>query len=219
MKPIIFSGEMVRAILDGRKTMTRRVIKPQPAKDYIFCYCNRPGGDWCTNKNPNKTWAMFRPQNWPEATTAFDQKYGHGDTLWVRETWSGNGYIDGKQLFIYKADLDECGRISSENLDEADIKWRPSIHMPKEACRLFLKITDLRIQRLRGITEEDALKEGCKVCKGGYVFPGTAYDKIGLCHGSPEMAFQVMWGELYPDGGINPWVVAIIFEIIKIPAN
>lgn len=156
MKPILFNAQMVRAILDGRKTQTRRIVKfpegmtgrlpPGGANDYLYY----PGG-------------IKRPM------------YHKGDMLWVRETWtSENG------AFYYRADfasdfLDPCETLSGGYPGDCAyhpgcegcargpqrIRWRPSIHMPKEAARLFLRVTDVRVERLQDITIDGAIAEGC----------------------------------------------------------
>lgn len=115
-KPILFSTEMVRAILEGRKTQTRRIKKS-----------DKP-------------------------------KYQKGDVLWVRETWAKiyDPIYKQKIGYIYK-----CGH--NKNNDVYDFKWKPSIHMPKEACRLFLEVVDVRLERLQDITEEDAIGEGIEI--------------------------------------------------------
>lgn len=143
VKPILFNTEMVRAILEGRKTVTRRVVKPQPAGDGSapVPLKTRPGY-WNSWGDDN----VYRPP------------YQPGDILWVRETWQtkrGGGYL-------YKADtigsfdlfMTPEGRVVNY------IPWRPSIHMPREAARIFLKVTGVRVERLRDITDQEAEKEG-----------------------------------------------------------
>ncbi|KNZ70293.1 hypothetical protein Tfer_0853 [Thermincola ferriacetica] len=204
MKPIIFKTDMVRAILDGRKTQTRRVVKinRQPItspEEHLEL-----SEEGVTYYSVNSMSGYYKPP------------YQPGDILWVRETWAGNGYIDGKQLFVYKADLDECGRIDSENLDEIDIKWRPAIHMPREAARLFLRVVDVRVERLQDITEEGAKAEG--------VVP---FKKDSECDcwsdGLYRTAFQYMWNEMYgwnPNSwDTNPWTWVIQFERVHGLAN
>lgn len=137
IKPILFNTEMVRAILEGRKTVTRRVIKPQP-KSPVVCSL----GVWqetipCAN-----------------GVRVFPPPYRPGDILYVRETWAFDTGDDGDEIgtgyFAYKAD----------DLHHPDCKWRPSIHMPKEAARIFLRVTDVRVERLQEITAEQAVQEG-----------------------------------------------------------
>jgi len=145
-RPILFSGSMVRAILEGRKTQTRRIIKPQPWRivgqdvygnvdDMIFWRFGEKREDWPT------------PNNCP---------YGQrGDRLWVRETWAKN--IQGCPNGVtYRADhLNPLGDGPAN-----PITWKPSIHMPRIASRITLEITTVRVEKLWSITEADALAEG-----------------------------------------------------------
>ena len=143
MKPILFNTKMVRAILDGRKTVTRRAVKPQPEARLVpvekDCYIYRGipcGLDGMTN---------FAP-------------YRSGDILYVRETWANLLYPDGHTRYVYKAtDTYPFGEKMV-----LQFRWHPSIHMPREAARISLQVTDVRVQRVQDITEEDARKEGCK---------------------------------------------------------
>lgn len=190
-RPILFSGEMVRAILDGRKTQTRRPIAPtQPRAD----------GLWPAGRDPLS-----------------DCPFGAiGDRLWVRETW-GRYFTDGVGMHtVYRAD----GEHEREWLDLG--RWRPSIHMPRWASRLTLRITHVRVERLQDISEEDARAEG--------VEPGDRLVRClqtvpcasggPSCCGSTVMAddyragFQRVWRSIYgaETWDANPWVWAISFE-------
>lgn len=142
MKPILFNTEMVQAILEGRKTVTRRIIKGLPQD--VKCI------GWLTDSGNAKSYG----------TVAFDvngnRKYFKlpyliGDILYVRET-----FVTHRNDVFYKADNEW---LKLKNLG-ISFKWKPSIHMPKEAARLFLRITDVRIERLQDITEEQAMQEG-----------------------------------------------------------
>ena len=138
-RPILFSGPMVRAILDGRKTMTRRVMKPQP-EDYPY----------------HHGLAVYR--------VAKKCTYGvPGDLLWVRETWASD--VDGCPAGLsYRADhLDPRGDGPANPM-----RWRPSIFMPRWASRLTLRITSIRVERVQDITEADARAEGFKDVAGKY---------------------------------------------------
>lgn len=148
-KPILFNTDMVRAILDGRKTVTRRVIKPYEhiPKDAVFGY------------------TAFTPEGHISARGGFtgekrEERYGEnfikmpylpGNILYVRETWGTYSVCEGIMPTIYyKADGNAPDKI----------KWKPSIHMPKEAARIFLRVTNVRVERLQDMTEEDAYEEG-----------------------------------------------------------
>ena len=146
IKPILFNTEMVRAILDGRKTCTRRLIKPQPDKKHIY-----PLG-FVTDSTEKKEVGCFGfAANEYGGSIQYVKppyRYAPGDILYVRETWkkAPNGYY-------YYEDW--------QRNDIADVtKWKPSIHMPKEAARIWLRVTDVRVERLQEITAESALTEG-----------------------------------------------------------
>lgn len=151
MKPILFNTEMVRAILDNRKTVTRRVVKPQPTEQ---------------EENPQKVtsgnWYFDIPDRHFGGVRAgvgpYRPPYKPGDILYVRETWAYPSGIEIKngaapQMYLYKADVFQPA---------AWDKWRPSIHMPRKAARIFLRVTDVRAERLQDITPEQIDAEGCK---------------------------------------------------------
>lgn len=135
-KPILFNTEMVKAILDGRKTVTRRPIKNNPEEctskvvNGICKICDDKGG-------------FYLPDDYIKARSP----YQVGDILYIRETWCK----PAAHIFWYKAD----SRVQN-------ILWRPSIHMPKEAARIFLRVTTVRVERLKDITEDDVVKEGAE---------------------------------------------------------
>ena len=187
MKPILFNTEMVRAVLDGKKTQTRRVIKPEPKTVYAqdnFNFLNIPG------KGP-----------------VWDHKiYQVGDILWVRETWAETWTPDSNDVgFVYKADgkppkFPYWGN-AKQSKDEV---WMPSIHMRKEAARLFLKVTNVRVNRLQDITEDEAMAEG--------VNPSCCPPYEHLSH---LLAFKDIWESIYNNWLDNPWVWVIEFEVVE----
>lgn len=222
MKPILFNTDMVRAILEGRKTVTRRVMKPQPwgtcpntggdheLEPDNFCggvatgfVCARCGQGVCP---PHMKYpvgeALFRPMCWP------------GDVLYVRETWAEMPYG-----YVYRAD-DE----SPEGWDNDD-RWRPSIHMPKEAARLFLRVKSVRAERLQDITEEQARAEGAiPLCIS--VDSEDTPDSERTWHevGPAIPDFIRIWDStIRPDDlflygwDANPWVWVIEFERCEKP--
>lgn len=147
MKPILFNTEMVRAILNGEKTQTRRIMKPQPmfynGRKYVF------KDDEC-------------PKKWEQCDNIIDTyRYQKDDILYVRETWS-EGWEKG--TYIYKAD----DKLADNPLFKYSTKliYKPSIHMPKEAARIFLKVTNVRIASLQDITDKEAKKEGANFKNG-----------------------------------------------------
>jgi hypothetical protein len=146
-KPIIFSSPMVRVILEGRKTQTRRVINPQPPSKP--CRCAYTPGGWSIESEPNEFGAIGCLCG--HKTTP---RYDVDDVLWVRETWAKKTE-SGETVYYYKADYTEV-----PGLTLGVQKWRPSIHMPRVAARLFLRVTDVRAERLQEITIRDARAEG-----------------------------------------------------------
>lgn len=156
MKPILFNTQMVQAILQGKKTCTRRIIKSK-SKDacgFTITYdCNNKFKDVYDH---DENGGIF---NSPQS------RYHIGDILYVRETWSTqyNGIDDdnGYGEYVYKAD-----GIKIDNSEGNCSRWKPSIHMPKEAVRIFLRVTDVRVEKLQDITDEGAKKEGSNLGVG-----------------------------------------------------
>jgi len=184
MKPILFNTEMVKAILDGRKTTTRRVIKPQPVK-FVEVSNGLLAGCRCDNLYPDYGGRLIKCP------------YEKGDILYVRETFCSA--YDGEAYFYF---ADKCtNREQKKLLDYDDVCWRPSIHMPKEAARIFLKVTEVRAERLQDITDDGAEKEGCNDAT------------------STAMGFPFVWDTTVKksdlskyDWAANPWVWVISFE-------
>lgn len=183
---MMFKGELVRAILDGRKTQTRRVVKADWIQSERAPLQTNPGRFhfWCSGEH--------------------DCPFGkHGDLIYVRETWmdlqgTGVEYIsDGKlQRYAYAADTPP-GSYGDECRKEYGLKWRPSIHMPKSAARILLEITGVRVERLQDISETDAIAEGIK----------RVDDPIG--------SFRSLWESTGGDWQANPWVWVIDFKRIE----
>ena len=144
MKPILFNTDMVRAILDGRKTVTRRVIKGQD-KNTMYAGSCLFGAGLFDNKTHQRV---------------IESPYKVGDVLYVRETWCDDRQFthdDTAGIYFYKAnEPDDLNNIIK-------VKWRPSIHMPKEAARIFLKVTSIKAALLKDMELEDFLKEGISV--------------------------------------------------------
>lgn len=186
MKPILFNTEMVQAILKGRKTVTRRKIDRDITN---FCDVDTDG---TLLDYQNCDGDFINPVNLC--------RYRKGDILWVRETWqllpSGFDEIPPEMNYIYKA---------TDELSDECTRWRPSIHMPKVAARMFLKVTDVRVERLQDITEDQAEKEGFYI---GYQSAPTSTFAT-----TARQAFMWVWNKIYSD--INPWVWVIEFERVE----
>ena len=207
MKPILFNTEMVKSILKGDKTVTRRVVKP------------RHGGTIQLAETLDGT----KLAEVCEDGLVRDLKppYKAGDILYVRETW--NHYLmDGetKEVYFYKA--------SPETVPPEFKQWRPSIHMPKKAARIFLKVTDVKVQRLQGMTEEDVFLEGagpiidaCEHMDFSVVPPEPCFN-VNPCKNCiidksyPELFGEMVWNPTVKEEKYkwesSPWVWVIKFE-------
>jgi len=142
-KPILFNTAMVRAILDGRKRHTRRIIKGLPLYEPYF------------EEDEGRGFLMDSEDGQFYALENFS-KIHPGDVLWVRETWQRLSDF-GEYRYEYRADYEDDDPL---RLDGMYITWRPSIHMPREAARIFLKVKDVRAERLQDMTPEDCANDG-----------------------------------------------------------
>lgn len=198
-RPILFSGGMVRAILDGRKTMTRRAVKPQFASDAEpaeMCAITPEG--WQTAGHSGRWWDSCSG-NSDEAVRC---PYGvPGDRLWVRETWAQNwNQLSDTQIdraYVYRAD----GEARAQD-NGCDLPWRPSIHMPRSASRITLEVTGVRVERLREISEADAIAEGVERPESG----------IPIC--SARQWFRVLWEQINKSWEPDTWVWVVEFRRI-----
>lgn len=203
IKPILFNSEMVRAILDGRKDATRRIVKGFIPDDAVWGY------------------TAFTPKGYISCRGTFADGYGEkffklpcepGDILYVRETWKKalNGY------YYYEA---------WQRNDIADVtKWKPSIRMPKEAARIWLKVTNVRVERLQEITDEQAKREGIQYdeCPTGFTWKQET--DMHNCYTTPIGAMQALWNSTIKKSDLdgygwdaNPWVWTIEFERCEKP--
>lgn len=190
MKPILFNTEMVKALLDGRKTVTRRIVKPQPENAHMIMDVAKDVAEFMCGKIENGYCIDFSEQR--------KLPYQPGDVLYVRETF---GWLSEENKYVYKASDFECVAIDG-------FKWSPSLHMPKEAARIFLRVTNVRVERLQEITEEQAVKEGCV---GLGVFDSTAWNAfIDLWNSTLKKDSDCTWMH-------NPWVWVIEFERCEKP--
>lgn len=200
-RPILFNGAMVRAILAGAKTQTRRAVKGA-ALDWLSKaqftpeYVASPGNDLCP--------------------------FGHpGDRLWVRETTEADhDTSDGVALSRYSADrAPVCYPAGTGGgFDGAIQHWRysresrPSIHMHRDTCRLVLEVAAVRVERLQAISEADVRAEGIEAHSDDGV---TYYGPSGHGDARPEMAFRDLWNSTGGDWDSNPWVWVIEFKRVE----
>ena len=196
IKPILFNTEMVRAMLDGRKTCTRRVVRFLPGENPQWTGYIRDG------------LMLYNGRNEPCIMKA---PYQPGDILYVRETWCGlpvneAGHMRGHTIYYYRAD----GELRPKGWRGT---WDPSIRMPKEAARIWLKVTDVRVERLQDITSEQIYREGTEV-EEPFVLNGE----------EKRYAFSVLWNSTIKKSDLdrygweaNPWVWVIEFERCEKP--
>lgn len=192
IKPILFNTEMVQAILDGRKTCTRRVAKNVPDHTHRIEPVYENGrfqfdcfySSYVAALDADADFCMpcFPP-------------YQQGDILYVRETWCKGSWMNEKERYYYKADDNDFHCV-----------WHPSIHMPKEAARIWLRVTDVRVERLQDMTDDDAEAEGC-------------FDYTSTALGFPDV-----WDSTIKKSDIgrcgwaaNPWVWVVEFERCEKP--
>lgn len=229
IKPILFNTEMVRAILDGRKTCTRRLVKPQPDEEHTF-----PLG-FVTDSTEKKEVGCFGfdINEYGGSIQYAKLPYQSGDTLYVRETvWQKTGHyldVDGETKAVW---CNEFKYVASDEKPETgwNYSWakRPSIHMPKEAARIWLKVTDVRVERLQEITEEQAQVEGTdpwdEVCYENNGWHPTLSDPDS--GGDPNMVdgFHKLWNSTIKKSDLdrygcdaNPYVWVISFERCEKP--
>lgn len=216
---------MIRAILEGRETQTRRIIKPQPDDD----------GLWDDDRYPRSLQSTLKGWNGSVDETGEGKewkcRYGAiGDVLWVRETWA---YLE----FLGPEDADYVYKASDNGMEWANNsegwRWRPSIFMPKEACRIRLKITDIRVERVQEITPGDACEEGVEYSnidkdafEGGELQADfTNYmwrddekseDYHFPTYANPVLSFRSLWHKINGAASWeqNVWIWVIQFEVI-----
>lgn len=245
IRPILFNTDMVRAILDGRKTVTRRIIKGFIPKDATWGY------------------SALTPNGSISCRGTFAVGYGEkffklpcqtGDILYVRETWSTKRSSKCVGNKTEKCPYESCENApgpclydeyiykATDNLESSDITWHPSIHMPKEAARIWLRVTDVRVERLQEITDEQAEKEGIRgYSKDGKLYKYAVSDNWWIdYHGkhrrlftgslwqdmprTAKEAFFYLWSSTLKKFDLdrygwdaNPWVWVIEFERCEKP--
>jgi hypothetical protein len=232
-KPILFSTPMVRAILDGRKTMTRRVCKDIAGYDFKWGLDREPYiGNYkvFTKTEPGKwDWVTLENQWLYDLQTAVDDSRTHllkcpyqpGDRLYVRETWYYESHMHEltagepdlpnglySHRYIYRASNPDY----PVNVGVGEHGWKPSIHMPKVAARIWLEVTNVRVERLQEIAADDAKAEG--VLQPGVIPSNTL---IRNTEGSiPRTNFKILWDSLNAKRGYgwdsDPWVWVVSFK-------
>lgn len=186
IKSILFNTEMVRAILDGRKTCTRRIVKDGIPDDAMWGY------------------TAFTPKGYISCRGVYADGYGEGffklpyqpeDILYVRETWGHPISLNSNKQYVFRAD-----KIAESGFKNDSHIWHPSIHMPKEAARIWLKVTDVRVERLQNMTDDDAEAEGC-------------FDYTSTALGFPDVWDSTIKKSDVDRYGwdVNPWVWVIEF--------
>jgi hypothetical protein len=214
-KPILFSTPMIQAILEGRKTQTRRIVKPQPKQELDFF-------GW--ELHPKKLQVAFGTGNKVDSFHKFP--FGQvGDVLWVRETfrikhpWGHEAF----GYYEYKTYNYQQIKAPDSSVFQSSPKWKPSIFMPKDAARIWLKITNIKIERLHDISEKDAILEGVEkefsILFNEWRFKD--YYNVKSDWRSAVSSFQSLWANI---NGINSWddnpfVWVIEFERIEKPSE
>lgn len=221
-KPILFNTEMVKAILEGRKTVTRRVVKHKYSNTDLVVFTNKYGTRLIERQNDAHDPVEIigedgikRTRHSLVACMECKPAYKVGDLLYVRETWTRfdcsccEGDYCG-ECFNAPDDQEGCYLYHASHEINGDSRWRPSVHMPKEAARIFLRVTGVRAERLQEITEEQALQEGAQ-----------AYGQNNCSGTSARIAFAEIW-----DGTVkqteyewraNPWV--LVYEFGRVEAT
>lgn len=220
---IIFTAPMVRALLDGRKTQTRRLLNPQPADTSANGKNVVQVADYCTGAPEHGKAYYWRVNGCWNSSDPFKLPHAVGDRLYVRETWRphylGDGIwdidvsypADGSRRTVKDGEFGEGDWLWPKAADGGDV---PSIHMPRWASRLTLTVTDVRVQRLQAITDEDARAEGCSGCLGPNPDFPDEWDP------TPREEFEQLWNSLHNKPGTtwadNPWIYAVTFEVMRV---
>lgn len=204
--PILFNTEMVRAILDGRKSCSRRINKD--ANDYVV-----PDMDFYDSDKRTYAVHNYSDKEHTDKLSIAERTCPIclGDILYVRETWGHPISLNSDKQYVFRAD-----KISESGFKNDSHIWHPSIHMPKEAARIWLKVTDVRVERLQEITPQGAWKEGAR-CSCLHPVPDCAGNKT---------AFVNIWNSTIKKADLdcygwyaNPWVWVVEFERCEKPED
>lgn len=222
-KPILFNTDMVRAILDGKKTVTRRVVKLKYDNTHLKMKTDKYGTRLVEIENEVEGVHVIRHDDGTTSRKllAYIEKeppYKPGDILYVRETF----YKDTGR-YMYKANYSDKEKFYIGG-NEVQIKWRPSIHMPKEAAHIFLKVKSVRVERLQDITETQACNEGADFIKP--TFCENLYCDNCASNGECQAyvhEFKLLWDSTIKKSDLvrygwkaNPWVWVVEFERVEV---
>ncbi len=204
-RPILFSSPMIRALLEGRKTVTRRAVKKQAALD-----CLAAGFEPAFLALPGN--ADFCPYGKP------------GDRLWVRETWYCDHFEVQKGPYLQPADMHDLDQSREDGelvyaadgltpYEQEQPTWKPSIHMPRWASRILLEITDVRVERLQDITEDQAKAEGVRLYTD-HAELGDWWHVEGIetYSADPRKSFELLWSSVGGDWQASPWCWVVEFK-------
>ena len=241
IKPILFNTEMVRAILEGKKTCTRRLVNPQPKSKLCYTFAGSDSGTWgYPNRTAHEIWGEeFKLPNditEEELSKRWNPPYHTDDILYVRETWQcwrAHRYEatadirfraggDDVRLQFANGNTDSINRLDYDTFVHKwfshNGEWKPSLFMPKEAARIWLKVTDVRVERLQDITEDGAKAEGANFKNGKNVGFEEKMNRTAI------ERFTEIWNSTIKKSDIdrygwdaNPWVWVIEFEQCEKP--
>lgn len=210
IKPILFNTEMVRAIMDGRKTCTRRICKDANE-------CTVPDMEFYNADKRTYAVHNFADKKHTEKLNIVERTCPicPGDTLYIRETWGYPISLNSDKQYVFRAD-----KIAESGFKNDSHIWHPSIHMPKEAARIWLKVTNVRVERLQDITEDGAEAEGAIDNRGFIHSPENEYDRIYTA----REYFIKIWDRTIKKSDldiygwdVNPWLWVIEFERCEKP--
>ena len=237
MKPILFSTPMVRAILEDRKTMTRRVIKPKYINTHLEIRTDKYGTRLIEIQNEDETTRVKNPDGTTTckllAAREISARYHPGDILWVRETWGllwGFTKVEWRKMYPNSKMIDTDDNVycyaadysqkALEYQEKKGSRWFPSIHMPRVAARIFLHVTDVRAERVQDITVEDVIAEGLSADNEIRNLDPSTHESIrnwNLAYA--QHLFRELWDSLNAKRGYgwdtNPWVWVYTLERIK----
>lgn len=237
-KPVLFNTEMVRAIMNGTKSCTRRIIKPNSIIGLKPDKCRTGMPEELVQEKKLLFIPYCNMTDCELVQSAYKQKYEVGDILYVRETWQcwrahryeANADIrfraggEGVRLEFANGNTDSVDRFDYDNFVNKwfshNGEWKPSLFMPKQAARIFLKVTGVRAERLQDITEKQAIKEGCQA--GSFEYQGAVWGQEDFDEWTAVDAFKEVWNSTIDKKesdrygwDANPWVWVYEFEVLN----